>query len=277
MSENQSGVIWKWWAACGGVVMVAILLAGYFLFRDFTSQATAHESKGSAEHAAPIRVEVTTPKKGEMDRTTVQPGTLQSYETVQLFSRVQGFLGEESVDIGDRVKKGQVLARIAVPELDKQVQRNKAALDQAKAKVAQMDARLVSAKADRDAVKAFVKQSEASAKSAMAWLRFRDKQLNRMKELFALKSIDERLVDEMQERFEAATESQNAAVATVETANAKVAAAEAKIKEVEADVIAAKAEVEVAKWELEKSEVLVGFATITAPSFAPRKGPALPC
>jgi multidrug efflux pump subunit AcrA (membrane-fusion protein) len=197
---------------CGVIAAGIVVAGGYYLTRGLSpTEAHAQEPGTETEEAPPrgpsVRVEVICPRKGGMDRTTVQPGTVQSYESAQLFSEVSGYLKTQTVDIGDRVKRGQVLATLDVPELEKQVQRNEAVVKQAGARVRQMNARVASAKADRDAALAAVTQAQATAKSAEAWRRFREKQLSRMKDLFDLKSIDERLVDETQERFEASMES----------------------------------------------------------------------
>jgi len=221
------------------------------------------------EESAPVVVSipVTTihPRKGAMERTTTQPGTILAYESVQLFAKVPGFLKSQKVDIGDHVKRGQVLAVVDVPELEKQAQRDRAAVDQARAKILQMKARVTSAVADLDAAKAGVIQAEAAANSAAAWVRYRAIQHKRMKDLFATKSIEEKLVDEYKEHYEASVETQQAAVAAIATSKAKVAACAAKILQAEADVAAAQSEVQVAQAELEKVQVQVSFATITAP------------
>jgi RND family efflux transporter MFP subunit len=217
----------------------------------------------SAPSAVPVRV--VKPRLGLMEHMTSQQGSVQAVATVQLFAKVSGYLKEQAVDIGDRVKKGQVLAVVDVPEHEKQVQRNAAALDLAKAKVDQLDARVVSAKADADAAEALVVQNEASAKSAAAWVRFRSKQYQRMRDLFNLKSIDERVVDEARERSEAAVETERSSRAAILTAKAQVAAARAKVRQAEADLVGARAEVNVARAELEKSQVVLDFAKITSP------------
>src|SRR5262249_25067335 len=149
---------------------------------------------------AGIHVEVTHPQKGGVDRTTAQPGSVQSFESVNLYAGVSGYLKNLTVDIGDRVRRGQVLAQVAVPELEKQVPRHASALEQARARVQQMKARVASAQAELEAVRAAVVQAEATVRSKAAELRFREQQLRRMKDLFALKSIDERLVDEKTEQ-----------------------------------------------------------------------------
>jgi RND family efflux transporter MFP subunit len=217
------------------------------------------QAQGAA-HVATVR-----PRAGDMDRTTTQPGSVQSYEFADLYAGVSGYLKTQTVDIGDRVKGGQVLAAVDVPDLEKTVQKYRAALDQADARVKQMLAHVTSAKADLKAAQAGVTLAEANAKSKAAELRFRQKQLDRMKDLFASRSIDERLVDEHVERRDATQEAERAARAAISNAEAQVAAAQAKIEQAEADVVETRAEVDVAKADLEKAQVMVRFATVVAP------------
>jgi RND family efflux transporter MFP subunit len=241
--------------------------AGYYVTRSFSpSGKSADEADQDLNHSVSgIVVEVIHPIQGGMDRISTQPGTVQAYYYSPLLAYVSGYLKYQHVDIGDHVKKGQVLAIIDVPDLEAQVKRNKAALEQAKVRVIQMVAHKDSAAADLEAAKAAVPQAEATAKSAAAMLRFREKQFKRMKELFKLESIDERLVDEKYELRDVARESEVSAIAAVATSKAKEAAARARLKRAEADIKAAQAEVEVAKADLQKSEVMKDFATITSP------------
>jgi RND family efflux transporter MFP subunit len=213
-----------------------------------------------------VHVEVVQPLKGDMDRTTTQPGTVQSYEYASLYAGVSGYLKTQTVDIGDRVKPGQLLATLDVPDLEKQVQKCEASLEQARARVHQMNARVASAKADLEAAQAAVIFAEANAKSKAADLRFRQKQYERMKELWQKdRAVDERLVDEKTEQRDAAQEAERSAVAGIASAKAQVSAANAKIQQAEADVLEAQAEVKVAQADLEKAQVMVKFATVVAP------------
>lgn len=274
MGQVRKHFSWKFWSICG-LLAVALLFGGrLFLVRDLApSKVHAQENgepqgePGEGECPAPAAtpVEVLHPFKGKMERTTTQPGTVQAFESVQLYSAVPGYLQKQAVDIGDRVTKGQLLIKVDVPELEKQIQRHASMLDQSRARVNQMKARVATARAEMEAVKATVAQAEAAAKSAAATLRFREQQLQRMKDLFALKSIDERLVDEKTEQRDAALEAERAAQAAILTARAQVAATEAKIDQTQADVLAAEAEVQVSQAELERAQVLVHYSTIVAP------------
>jgi RND family efflux transporter MFP subunit len=221
-------------------------------------------SGGSAASASPV-VFVIHPKKGESDRTTSQPGSIQAFESVELYAGVSGFLKTLNVDIGDRIKKGQALAQVDVPELEKQIQRNSSVVEQTRARVAQMHARAISTRADWDAARAAIPRAEAMLKSKSAELRYRQQQLQRMRELAASKSIEDKLVDEAVSHRDAVREAEIAAQESVTSAKANVAAMAAKIQAAEADVQEAEAQVRVAQADLEKTEVLVRFATVNAP------------
>jgi RND family efflux transporter MFP subunit len=71
------------------------------------------------------------------------PGTIQAFNTATLYARATGYIGVRNVDIGSRVKTGDVLAVIAAPELDQQ-------LDQARGQLAQFQAAVTQAVADMD-------------------------------------------------------------------------------------------------------------------------------
>jgi RND family efflux transporter MFP subunit len=266
MGPARNGFRWTFWLF-GGLLAFAVTIGGWrFLSEELSpAQVQAQEQGQAPAPPAALPAQVVHPRKGAMQRTTCQPGTVQAFESVQLYAAVSGYLKQQTVDIGDRVKRDQVLLKVDVPELEKQVQRYTSLLDQARARVNQMRARVASARADKQAAQAAVVQAQATAKSAAATLRFRQQQLQRMKDLFALQSIDERLVDEKTEQRDAALEAERAAQAAVLTANAQVAAAQAKIDQAEADVVEAEAEVKVARAELEKTQVLVQYSTIVAP------------
>jgi RND family efflux transporter MFP subunit len=72
------------------------------------------------------------------------PGRLESFTDAPIYARVNGYLKSWRVDIGDRVKAGQVLATIDTPELDQQLIQAKADLASAQA-----DAALAKTSAER--------------------------------------------------------------------------------------------------------------------------------
>jgi RND family efflux transporter MFP subunit len=75
----------------------------------------------------------------------VRVSLLQRHQdaAANIFARATGYISRRNVDIGDRVKAGDLLAALAVPELDHQISQNEATLDQLKSSLQQ-------ARANRD-------------------------------------------------------------------------------------------------------------------------------
>lgn len=63
------------------------------------------------------RVQVIAPSAGEEFREIELPGTLEPLADVTLYAKTSGYLQVLKVDIGDRVKKNDLICRIAAPEL----------------------------------------------------------------------------------------------------------------------------------------------------------------
>jgi RND family efflux transporter MFP subunit len=70
------------------------------------------------------------------------PGTTAAFAAANIYSRATGYIDKRNVDIGDRVKTGDLLAQLAVPEIDDQISQNEATLDQLKSALDQVQANL---------------------------------------------------------------------------------------------------------------------------------------
>jgi RND family efflux transporter MFP subunit len=70
------------------------------------------------------------------------PGTTDPFLTTGIYARTDGYLTARYVDIGDHVKAGQLLADIAAPEVDQQLNQSRATLAQGKANVVRLQADL---------------------------------------------------------------------------------------------------------------------------------------
>jgi RND family efflux transporter MFP subunit len=256
-----------YWISLTAVVIVAgtgVFLASRAGSRPAAAKETDRPAKTEAGGDA-VRVEVVHPSVGGIERQTTQPGSVIAFESAELFAKMSGYLKAQEVDIGSHVKQGEALAEIDAPEFVKAVDQGKAAVDQAKAQVVQAQARITTAIALRDAAQAGVKQAEAEIDRAAAVRAFREKQYARIKSLYDLKSIDERLVDEKLDEMEAARATEAAARAAVLTAKAQVGAADAKVEQARADLTDAEAKVEVEQATLGKAQVFVEYSKITSP------------
>ena len=73
-----------------------------------------------AQDGVTVRTELTKVTSKALEKTTIIPGELQPYQTVNIHARVTGFVDSIHVDRGSFVKTGQVLARMSAPELEAQ-------------------------------------------------------------------------------------------------------------------------------------------------------------
>jgi RND family efflux transporter MFP subunit len=123
---------------------VALALAGGFLFvhhRKTESEAQLAETT-KREAAELPRVDVVTVGPQPSTQTLVLPGETAAWYTATIFARVSGYVGRWFHDIGDYVKKGQVLASIETPELDAEFNSAKARLNVSEAQVLLKEAQL---------------------------------------------------------------------------------------------------------------------------------------
>ena len=103
----------------------------------------------------------------------VFPGRVEAAEQTGIAARVAGAVDKVNVDIGDRVKKGQVLIELSAPELKDELDQAEARLEQAKAEVegaeaatAAAEARVAEADAAAEAARAALKSAKAAADRA---------------------------------------------------------------------------------------------------------------
>jgi RND family efflux transporter MFP subunit len=210
-------------------------------------------------------VDVGSPRRGGIDRICTQPGTVEPFESADLYAKVSGFLAKQTVDIGSRVKKGQILATISVPEYEKQVERDEAKVKNAKAAVKQAEARIVVRKAEARSATTAIQLAKAQLHAKTSYRRYRQKQLARLRQLLKERAIEAKVVEESEDQFQAAVEAEAAATEAVTAAEEKAAAAAARVTQAQADLEEAKAGVDVAEAELGRSRVLLAYTRIESP------------
>ena len=90
-------------------------------------------------NAAPRRA-VVIARSGPTGSARELPGNAEADLTASIYGRTNGYLKRWLVDIGDKVKEGQLMAEIAAPELDAQLEQAKATLLQSKANLLKLQA-----------------------------------------------------------------------------------------------------------------------------------------
>ena len=111
------------------VVVVAFIIIWGISSR---KQANAQLAQETQDLAVPT-VSVIHPKPGTPQQELILPGDMQPFTDAPIFARTSGYLKNWSVDIGAKVKAGQLLAEIDAPEVDQQLQQARADLATAEA------------------------------------------------------------------------------------------------------------------------------------------------
>jgi RND family efflux transporter MFP subunit len=125
-----------------GALLVLIGAVGYGGWRHYQLHteviATAEQTRDfvPAVLTAPVRASPAT-------ASVFWPGSTLAFNLADIFARASGYIVTRNVDIGSRVKKGDVLVEISAPEIQHQIA-------QAEATLAQNQATLVQSQANRD-------------------------------------------------------------------------------------------------------------------------------
>jgi RND family efflux transporter MFP subunit len=200
-----------------------------------------------------------------MERLTDQPGTIRGFEYAPLYSKVSGYLKLLTVDRGDRVKQGQLLAQVYDPELDVAVLQAEASLKHSQALARQAEARLKTAQAGVQAAEAKRVQTTSMLEESVAQRTYRRKALDRLTELARRNAVEQKLVDEQEDQYMASLASEHAAQSGILTADAQITEARAAVELAQADLVTAQAEIAVSEANLKKAKVFLEYTRIESP------------
>jgi HlyD family secretion protein len=265
MQSKRQIAQWLRWLMILAAVGAVGVAGWYMVVHKAAAESAGAGSSEPGTTVSSIAVEVATPRQGGIDRLCTQPGSLEPFEGADLYAKVSGYLAEQKVDIGSPVKAGEVLARLWVPEFDKQVKQDSTDIERAKARVDQMKAAVATAEADRGAATALVALAREEVKSKTAYRAYREKQRARIQDLVSRQAIDAKLADEQEDQYQAAVAGELASNESVNAARQKEAAAKARVDQANADLAYARAEVGSAEARLEKSRVMLDYTCIRSP------------
>jgi RND family efflux transporter MFP subunit len=155
----------------GAMIAVSVLIAGFIvvrMVRFFDERAVANASE--IAYTAPPLVDVVVAHAVKSAQSLALPGQTAAWYESTIYARVNGYVAKWVVDIGDHVKKGQLLATIETPELDAELAAARSALKASQAQVSAREAEAQFAKTTnerwRDAPKGVVSEQERESKKA---------------------------------------------------------------------------------------------------------------
>lgn len=194
-----------------------------------------------------------------------QLATVEAFYKADLRARASGVVKAVHKNIGDRVRRGEMLIEIDVPDLEKEVAQKQSVVEQRKQEQRAAKSKLKNAEAMREVGKATILQKKSEVKQAAATRVLREKRVARYKQLANRDSLGPDVVEEEERNLDAA-------VAGEESAKLAVTKAEADLKEKDADFEAALVDIDlkgalidVAGKDLERTRALADYARITAP------------
>lgn len=120
--------------AVGVVVLSSLVVLG--MVPRLRSAKEAQSDRERMDHTA-ARVPVEKPTRASSNGKVVLPGTVQAVQDAVVYARTSGYVQKYTVDIGDKVKTGQVLAILDTPDIDQEMRAAEAATVQARANIEQ--------------------------------------------------------------------------------------------------------------------------------------------
>ena len=128
-----------WFLIAFAIIFVLVVLVGLIprLSRDHDTKKRSEQEK----NAKPV-VETTTVRSSKDTAGLVVPGTMIPLTQAYVYARANGYLKKRFVDIGDHVRKDQLLAIIDAPDLDAQVIQAREQVAQAEQQLEQQKSQL---------------------------------------------------------------------------------------------------------------------------------------
>ncbi len=115
-------------------LLAVVLSIGFFVANHFRrGQEASLREEAALRVQQPPPVEVVKVQRRSAKQTLVLPGETRGWYSSTIYARVTGYVARWLVDIGDSVKKDQVMAIIDTPDLDAQLDAAQAQLNAAEA------------------------------------------------------------------------------------------------------------------------------------------------
>jgi RND family efflux transporter MFP subunit len=187
------------------VALLALAGLGSFVIYRALHRNEAFQAAATEDPQVPS-VRVVAVKRSNPENSLTLPGTALADQQTPLYARINGYLKSFAFDIGDQVKKGQLVAEIDSPEVDQQLRQAVATLGVAKASLLQAQANQELARVASERWAGLVKERavsqqeadekrlalaarEADVESAKATIKAQEANVKRLEELQSFKQI----------------------------------------------------------------------------------------
>jgi len=167
--------------AVGGLALVVLIAAIEYRVRDRDADPKAAEVPTAAVAIA---------KRGVLSNTLSLAGQFQPYQEIEVHAKVSGYVQHIYVDIGDRVRAGETLAVLEIPELDAQLKGTQAELLHSKDEVVRAENEVIRAESDYSALHAAYTRLQQAATARPGLIAEQELDDSRAKDLASGAQID---------------------------------------------------------------------------------------
>jgi multidrug efflux pump subunit AcrA (membrane-fusion protein) len=232
----------------------------------FAAAGCGHEAKVDfTSVATPPTMEVINPPVRNIVRVVGQPSFIEAYERTAIYPKVTGYIENWKVDIGDKVKKGETLATLFVPELVEDFGTKKATVELDKERVELAKKKVEVADADVKAAQARLQEAKSILEKYHSEVVRWDSEVKRLREVVQRGVVDPQVLLESENQLRSTNAAWEAAKSTVEKAAAELLSDKATLAEAKVDVQVAERDLTVARSEAKWAEAWVGYLTLPAP------------
>ena len=222
-----------------GIIALVIIALGALAYKTFKPKETTPNYLTA------------TAEIGDIENNVMASGKVKALNTVDVGAQVSGEVTRLFVEVGDEVKKGDLIAQI-----DQVTQKNNLSNEQAS--LEQSEAALQSAQAESLSKQASLKSAYADLASRQAELKQAQADFSRLQGLLAIDAISQQDYDTQATKVATAQASVANARAAIETAKAAIATTEANINSQQAALRKSQTNVSTAQEDL-------SYTTIRAP------------
>ncbi len=205
------------------------------------------------------------PQSRKIVRVVGQPSFIESYERTSIYPKPTAYILKWIVDIGDKVKKVDVLATLFAPELVEELGTKKAGVVLDRERIALAEEMVEVARADVKAAEARLKEAEAILDKYEAEVARWDTEVKRLTDQVSRVVINALVLFESTNQLKSSIAARDKAKATIRRARAELIAARATLVKDEVDVRVAEAALKVAESEEKYAKAWVDYLTLTAP------------
>ena len=198
-------------------------------------------------------------------RVVGQPSFIESYERTSIYPKPTAYIQKWIVDIGDKVKKVDVLATLFAPELVEELGSKKAAVVLDRERIALAREVVDVARADVEAAAARLTEAETILDKFEAEVVRWDTEVKRLERQVARVVVNSGVLFESTNQLKSSIAARDKAKATIKRAKAELLAARARLGKAEVDVRVAEATLKVAEYEEKYAQAWVDYLTLTAP------------